>query len=453
VSVISATDLGNAARFGRDHQHQARHVHGLGWLTWDSMRWRPDQTGEVERLARDTVRGIPAEATALSDPKERAELLRWAAASEGRPRIEAMLKLAESELGIAAVPESFDRDIYSINTYSGVVNLRDGAVVASDPACNITKLAPVFYRPEALCPRWLTFLDRIMGGDLALIEFLQRAIGYSLTGDTTEQVVFMPYGTGANGKSTMLEVLRAILGDYSMQTPAETLLTKGQGGGIPNDVARLRGARFVTAVETDDGRRMAEPLVKMLSGGDTITARFLHREFFEFKANFKLWLATNHKPVIRGTDWAIWRRIRLIPFNVTIPEAERDKHLTEKLVAESPGIFAWAVEGCRQWQRIGLAEPDSVKAATEGYRDEMDPLSDWIAERCVVAPELRGLGLYSDYTEWAKANGRTALAGQAFSGQLERRGYARERRGGQTHFVGIGLAADAASERYPRAVP
>jgi putative DNA primase/helicase len=450
--LYTATDLGNAARFARDHQGHVRYVHGIGWHTWDAMRWATDRTGEVERLARDTVRAITNEITEHTDSKERTELLRWAAASEARARIEAMLKLAESELGLAAVPESFDRERMVFNTLSGVVDLLTGLRTPHDPSQQLTKVAHSFLNPEVPCPTWLSFLDRIMGGDLEKVEFLQRAIGYSLTGDTSEQCVFMAYGTGANGKSTLLEVLRSILGDYAMHTPAETLLSKGNGAGIPNDIARLRGARFVTAVETDDGRRMAEPLVKMLSGSDTITARFLHREFFEFKPTFKVWLATNHKPVIRGTDWAIWRRIRLVPFTVTIPEAERDKHLTEKLLREAPGILAWAVDGCREWQRIGLAEPESVKAATEGYRDEMDPLSDWIEERCVVAPQLQGIGLYTDYSTWAKGNGRTPLDGRAFSQQLERRGFTRERRGGQTYFDGIGIAAAATAERYPRAV-
>jgi putative DNA primase/helicase len=290
-----------------------------------------------------------------------------------------------------------------------------------------------------------------MAGNLGMIEFLQRAVGYSLTGDTSEQCFFMPWGSGQNGKSTMLDVLRTMLGDYAAQTPAETLMLKVGGGGIPNDLARLRGARFVTAVETDDGRRMAEPLVKMLSGGDVITARFLHREFFEFKPTFKVWLATNHKPVIKGTDYAIWRRVRLIPFVVTVPEAERDKKLTEKLLTELTGIFAWAVEGCRQWQRIGLAEPEPVTAATAGYREEMDPINDWISERCVVAEQLRGIGLYTDYVEWARANGRHPLDGPAFSQRLEERGHRRVRVGGHTQYEGIGMVATTA-ERYPRAV-
>jgi len=291
-----------------------------------------------------------------------------------------------------------------------------------------------------------------MAGNLDMIEFLQRAVGYSLTGETSEQCFFLLYGTGANGKTTFLEVMRTILGDYAMHSPAETFMVKQNGAGIPNDLARLRGARYVTVVESDDGQRIAEPLVKMVTGGDTITARFLHREFFEFKATFKVWLATNHKPVIRGTDYAIWRRVRMIPFTVTIPEGERDKKLPEKLLSESTAILGWAIEGALLWQKRGLAEPDMVKAATENYREEMDPLADWLAERCVTGPELQGLGLYSDYEVWAKENGRRPMDGRAFARRLEELGFKRDRRGGRTSFIGLGLSGEVTQERSLRAV-
>ena len=352
-----ATDIGNAARFAQDHHDQILYSQTLGWMVWDGMRWHRDDTGEVERLARDTLARLAAEAVRTGDKK----LASWATRSANKSRIDAMVSLGQSEIGIARRSEIFDANPRVFNTASGLIELKTGECRPTEPGDYVTMAAPVFYRREAECPVWLTFLDRVLGGNLDLIEFLQRAVGYSLTGLTIEQCLFLLYGSGANGKTTLLEALRGILGNYAQQTPTETLLLRGNGGsGIPNDLARLRGARLVCATEIEDGHRLAESLVKQLTGGDTITARFLHREFFEFRPQFKLWIATNHKPMIRGTDYAIWRRIRLVPFEVQIPPEERDAELPAKLAAESTGILAWAVEGCLQWQKKGLDAPEAV---------------------------------------------------------------------------------------------
>ena len=253
----------------------------------------------------------------------------------------------------------------------------------------ITKLAPVNFEPDAACPRWLEFLSRIMDGNEQLIDFLQRAVGYALTGETSEQCLFIFYGSGANGKSTFLQTMSYVLGDYSMSTPTETLLVKRRGA-IPNDVARLKGARFVIACEADAENRLAESLIKQMTGGDTISARFLHQEWFDFEPTHKVFFGTNHKPVIKGTDYAIWRRIRLVPFEITIPEGERDKNLPEKLKAEADGILAWAVQGCLVWQQQGLGVPEEVKAATDSYREEMDILGEFLKDRCRLSLECQG---------------------------------------------------------------
>lgn len=444
-AAFNLTDLGNAARFARDHKDRVRCCESLGWLTWDGARWRRDETGEVERLARDTIRMMYAEVATIPDEKRRMALALHAAASESRARLVAMVALAQSELGIAARASMFDREPFMLNTASGVVNLKTGEVKDHDPSASITRLAPTFYNRAAACPRWLTFLDRIMGGDLDRVDFLQRAVGYSLTGDTSEQVFFVLYGTGSNGKSTFLEVLRTVLGDYTLHTPAETLMMKPNGGGIPNDLARLRGARLVTAVESEDGRRLAESLLKQMTGGDTITARFLHKEFFEFRPEFKVWLATNHKPRIFGTDHAMWRRVRLVPFEVTIPASERDKGMTPQLVEESTGILAWAVEGCLHWQREGLREPESVLAATKTYREEMDPIAQFITDRCALDPALNAPtgALYAAFVAWCEKNGRVPMNSMRFSLHLQERGLkpGKNRRG--RFFEGIGLAAES----------
>ena len=289
---------------------------------------------------------------------------------------------------------------------------------------------PIDFDPDAECPIFLAFLERVMAGNCALIAFLQRAVGYSLTGLTGEQVLFLLYGLGANGKSTLLEILRALLGDYAQQTEFSTFLVRKQDG-VRNDLARLRGARFVSAVEMEGERRLSEALVKQLTGGDTISARFLFSEFFEFLPAFKLWLAANHKPEIRGTDHAMWRRVRLIPFTVTIPDDAQDKSLPAKLRAELPGILAWAVRGCLQWQANGLDAPDEVTRATEDYRAEMDVLGDFLAERCIdeSGTHVLAADLYGAYRLWSEQNGAEAISGVAFARRLTERGFTRVRVG------------------------
>jgi len=434
------TDMGNAARFARAAEGAVRYSPSSGWLTWDSARWRRDETGEVERLARDVVRAIYREAADEADSGKRRDIARWAATSESEPRLRALLSLAKSELGIATTADVFDREPMLLNTASGIVDLRTGEILEHDPAKGMSKLAPAFYSRSATCARWLTFLDEIMAHDLGMVEFLQRAIGYSVTGDTGEQVVFLLWGTGANGKSVFLETLRRVLGDYAVNASADTFLTK-PAGAIPNDVARLHGARLVTAIETGDGARLAESLVKQITGGDTLTARFLHREYFEFRPAFKVFLATNHKPRITGSDYAIWRRIRLIPFEVTIPPERRDPHLADKLAAESKGILAWAVEGCLAWQQRGLDPPERVLAATAGYQAEQDSLAGFISDRCAEGNGLRAYNLYGAYRRWAEDGGFHPMNATTFSMRLQAKGYTTGRDHGGRYFTGLSLLA------------
>ena len=282
-----------------------------------------------------------------------------------------------------------------------------------------------------------------MAGNADLIEFLQRAIGYSLTGDTSERAFLILHGAGRNGKSTLLETVRAVLGpDYADRTRTETLLAKKEGE-IPNDVAKLRGLRFVTASEADEGRRLAEATIKDLTGGDAISARFMRAEWFSFLPQFKLWLGTNHRPVIRGTDNAVWDRIRLVPFDVRIPEAEQDKHLRDKLLAEAPGILAWAVEGCRSWRQDGLGAPREVREATAGYRGEMDVLGAFLDDCCIVDPNAHAAAkdLYAAYTRWCDENGERSLSQKAVGQRLAERGFDAVRMGKSRsrYWVGVGV--------------
>ena len=334
-----------------------------------------------------------------------------------------------------------------MNVLNGTLDLRTGELRPHRREDLITKLAPVVYDHEARCPLFLAFLDRILAGNADLIAFVQRAVGYSLTGDVQERVLLILWGGGANGKSTLLETLRGMLGDYAMRTPTETLLVKREGA-IPNDIARLKGARFVSASEADEGKRLAEAQIKEMTGGDTITARFMRAEFFDFRPEFKLWLATNHKPVIRGTDKAIWDRIRLVPFNVRIPEAEQDKGLGAKLRDELPGILAWAVEGCLAWQRDGLGIAKDVQAATASYRDEMDVVAAFITDVCTVAPGARVQSrvLYEKYKRWCEENGERAVSQKALGEKLRERGLEpRKGSGGARWWHGVEVARVARS--------
>jgi len=414
---VRKSDQGNAMRLVHRHGQDLLYCHPWRkWLIWDGRRWRVDETAEVVRRAKEAVQSIYAEAAETADEKKRQDLEKHALKSEANARIKAMIESAQSEPGIPVLPDELDADLWLLNCLNGTLDLRTGELREHRREDRITKLIPVEYDPEATAPTWDAFLQRIMDGNEDLIAFLQRAVGYSLTGDVGERVLFFLHGRGANGKSTFLETVRALLGDYAQRAPTETLLAR-RSGNIPNDVARLRGARFVSASESEEGKRLNEPLIKEVTGGDTLCARFLHAEFFEFEPECKLWLSTNHKPVVRGTDKAIWDRIKLIPFAVTIPEAEQDKHFGEKLKAELAGILAWAMRGCLDWQENGLGVPGAVKRATESYREEMDTLGDFIKDCCVVGPTVEVItkDVYNVYVEWCKANGEQPISKRAFA--------------------------------------
>jgi len=431
------TDIGNAARFAAQHSPIVRYSSALGWLVWDSARWNRDESGAVERLARETIMGIYKEAAECEDSISRRNMASWAQQSESLNRMKAMLELGRSELGVAIHIDAFDRNKWLLNTMSGIVDLKTGNLADHNPEEYLTMLAPTFYYEGAECPRWLTFLDRIMASDLEMIEYIQRIIGYGLTGSTREQVLFMLHGEGANGKSTFLAVIRNILGDYAKNAAPETFMAQTTSGARP-DIARLRGARFVTTVETEDNRRLSESLVKQLTGSDTVTTRQLYRDEFEFRPQLKLFIATNHKPIIRGTDAAIWRRIRCVPFEVVIPEGERDMKLEEKLMEESAGILRWAVQGCLQWQDIGLSTPEKVLTATSTYRSENDQLGEFISECCTLDPQERGHSLYAAYHVWCESSGiKYPMTKKTFSEQLQRKGFVLGRDAVGYYYTGI----------------
>jgi len=446
------TDLGNARRLVAHAEGLIHFDHILRkWWAWDERRWPLDETGQVERLAKEAVAKIYAEAAQSPSDEDRKAIAKWAQRSESRDRIRAMIDLAASEPGVPIRTEELDQDPWLLTTLNGTVGLRDGKLRGHDPEDLLTRLVPTEFKPDVRSELWERALERVLP-DPEVRAFIQRAVGYSLTGEIGEQVLFLLWGAGANGKTTFIETLLGLLGDFAVKTPAETLLAK-RDTGIPNDVAKLRGARFIAAVEAEEGRRLAEARVKELTGGDTVAARFMRGEWFTFRLQGKLWLASNHRPVVRGTDHAMWRRIRLIPFTVTIPEEERDPHLGEKLRAEHVGILSWAVEGCLAWQRDGLCAPEAVRVATDDYRAEQDVLGGFLSESCVVGEAFRvaSADLYRAYKAWCDSSGEKPIRQRDLGLRLRERGFRPDREGKSRErgWLGLGLRATWADAEGP----
>ena len=439
------TDLGNAKRLCKCFGDELRYCPAWRrWLFWDGQRWQVDETGQAMRYAKETVVSILEEASRVANDDLRTKLRSWEEQSESAPRLRALLSVAETEEKIPVTPKQLDANPWYLNVRNGTVDLRTGEVLGANTGDLITKLTGGKCHGDrsARPTQWLEFLDQIFDGDAELISFVQQAVGYSLTGITREQCFFVLWGTGQNGKSTFLETIRAVLGEYAMSTDFSTFLSQ-RTGSIRNDIARLAGARFVTACEAEANRQLSEAVVKQLTGSDEVLARFLHREFFAFKPQFKLWLAANHKPTIQGTDNAIWRRVHLIWFPVTIPDEDQDKNLDDKLRAEMPGILQWAIDGCLTWQEAGaLKPPTAVKKATAEYRTEMDILGSFLDEQCITSQgtSAKTKDLYAAYQTWCVKGGESHITKIMFGRSLTERGFTKGRgTGGDIVYRGLNL--------------
>lgn len=440
-------DMGNAERFVDLFGENVRYCYTeKKWYFYNSMRWSVDNLGVILRMADKCVEAMKAEAKLYLQADEESggdmakAFEKHMKSSRSNKSKKAMLNEIEHHLPI--LPIQMDRYKMALNTPSGIINLKNGDVKAHNPEYYFTKITSVDCAEAADCPRWLAFLDDIFAGDKDLIRYIQKAVGYSLTGSTAEQCAFFLYGTGRNGKSTFIDVIRDVFGDYAANIQPETIMVKSsQSNAINSDIARLKGARLVTSVEPNEGVRLNEGLLKQLTGDDTVTARKLYSEEFEFKPEFKLWMATNHKPIIRGTDTGIWRRIHMIPFNVQIPEDKVDKNLTHKLKAEMTAIFKWCIDGCLMWQREGLQMPAAVLKSVREYRREMDVISAFIEDKCTLEGTVQASMLYAAYVSWADSNNEYCMSNTKFSTELAKR-FEKIKGRNYNYFTGISIRSE-----------
>lgn len=425
-------DVTNAERFTKQYSNLLKYNYRQRkWFIYDDKRWALDDSGEANRIAMKAVQQFAHAAIDNHNAKTVGKLL-------DAKSIDNMLRLAQS-LTILE-PDSLDAEPMLLACNNTALNLETGESIAFEPTLKISKLGGANYIADAECPKWHEFLSQIMANNQNLIGFLKRAVGYSLTGRTDEQCLFMMVGTGANGKSTFMNTISKLLGDYARQTPIDTLMVQ-RAGAATNDLARLDKCRLVIASEGEQSQKLAEAKIKAITGGDTIAARFLHQEYFEFKPQFKLWIATNEKPTITGTDNGIWRRIYVIPFNVTIPENQRDGDLSNKLQSELSGILNWALQGCLEWQGGGLKPPNEVQAATNEYRTDMDAVAQFIDDCCELESEgeTASAKLYTCYIAWCQANGEKQLKKNAFGSQLKHKGLTSTKSGNTRLWRGISI--------------
>jgi putative DNA primase/helicase len=446
---IQLTDVGNAQRLVALSGGSLRYcAPWKSWLRWDGRRWARDDRHQVREDAKALTRAMLHTAADRADDDEQRDLTVHALRSQKVERLRAMLECAQSDPAIAVAPAQLDADPWVLNVLNGTIDLRTGQLREHRPQDLITKLAPVHYDWAARSDVWDRFLADAMGGDLDVIAFLQRCVGYSLTGNTGEEVLFFLHGPEATGKSTFLEACKAAVGDYGRTADFSTFLQRKGDRGIPNDIAALAGARLVGAIEMADGKQLAEGLVKQLTGGDTVSARFLFGEFFDFVPQFKLWLAANDAPRVRHADRAIWRRILRIRFTHTVPVERRDPAVKATLkdpAVGGPAILAWAVHGCVAWQRDRLNVPAAIREATSHYRETQDLLREFFDDCCVFAPDAwtPSQALYRRYCGWAEGNGiRKPFDHRAFGRQIGEHGCTPEKRQQVRGWLGIRLISE-----------
>jgi|GEM_PF-820087 len=441
------TDMGNAQRLIKLFGNRIRYCKAYGdWLIYEGRRWIVDNLYQIESMAQQVPAQVLTEIPPTSNEETIKSFRKWSMMSQSRAAIANLIQSARSR--VAVTPNDLDRDPWLLNVQNGTINLQTGEFRSHRPSDMITRLAPVVYDPMAEAPTWDRFVLEIMNDDPDLVDYLRRAVGYSVTGIIRQHVFFCCYGTGANGKTTFFKTLAAILGDYANEIDSDLLVAQGLAQ-HPTGLTELEGRRLIVAEETEDSRRLAEAMVKKLTGGNPIQARKMHKDFYTFLPSHHLFLATNHKPEIRGMDPGIWRRIKLVPFEVSfdpkVPGGRKpDLGLDVKLAAEAPGILNWLLQGCRDWQERGLIEPEVIRTATQDYREEMDFLGWFLEERCTAEEDARIVlsVLYGEYVAWCGLANTNPLGIRKFSSQLTDKGYTTKKTNSIVSKLGLRLKTE-----------
>jgi putative DNA primase/helicase len=447
IEFFKCTDYGNCERLVYWHGNNIRYCHDLkAWFIWDGIRWKEDNFGEIRRRAKDVVRRIYKEASECTDDDMRKSYLKHIKESESNFKQKALIELAQSEIEVSILQNQLDSNDYFFNVLNGTIDLETGELLPHQRENLITRLSPVNYDPDAKLELWDNFLNTVTSGKEGIKEgikaFLQQAVGYSLTGDTAEEVLFFVHGEAATGKSTFIEAVKAVMGDYAKTADFESFLKRKEVGTIRNDIANLAGARLVTSIEVDEGKALAEGLIKMITGGDTVRARFLYHEGFDFLPKMKLWLCANHVPKVKHDDEAMWRRILKIPFNHVIPKEDRDSQVKKTLKDPSiagPAILAWAVKGCGLYLEKGkLCVPEGITKATEDYRASMDIMKPFIDECCILGIEktARVTDLHNKYIEWSGYH----ISRKEFGNKLEALNFKKDKKESGWFWIGIGIS-------------
>ena len=437
------TDAANGEQFAFMHGGSLKYVADAGrWLQWDGKRWADGLEVDLLQRAKATAESLLHHAVQIRSDEQRKAAFAWALQSANVGRLKAMITMGASERDVRLTASDLDHDPMMLNVDNGTLDLMRATLNPHDRSDYITRIVPLAYDPAAECPRWRQFLDEVFDHDEELIAYVQRAVGYTLTGDTREHALFLLWGNGCNGKSVFIEILRALLGEFATSAPMATFTSKRDGSTPTNDLAMLRGARLVSVQESEETAGFSESLVKQITGGDAITARFLHREFFTFLPQFKPWIATNHKPRVRGTDDGFWRRVKLIPFTVSFLNRQ-DKTLFQTLRSELSGILNWAVAGCCLWQVDGLGTAKAVDAATQSYREESDAIAQFVSDCLVVNMDaeisITAKRVYQLYCAWCEENGEKPKAQKRLGEYLFKiEGVKPYRSRGERGYEGIG---------------
>lgn len=441
---IHCTDFGNAIRFMKHYGQSCLYCSQQdAWYLWNGDGyWKKDSLLFIQHMVREMLQNIYNETQYAGDPDKRTMLAKWAIQCEHPQHIQSCLKELAKMPSIAVPVDKFDNDKFLFNMKNGTYDLQNHIFLQHDRINFITRQVLFDYNPSATCPEFMKFLNRIFRSRQdkeEIIQYLQKGIGYSLTGDTSKQVIFLLHGSGANGKSTLIETIRKLMGDYGTTISANALTTK-KNDSVRNDIARLMNVRFVSTSENAIGTSLDEELIKNLTGGDQVAARFLFQEEFLFHPHLKLWWAFNHPPGIRDMTHSLWRRLKMIPFEDRIPDGEQIPQmiLLAQFERELPGIFNWVINGLKEFQKGGLVDVMAVSNAIEHFREDQDVLFDFIKDCCYV-PEQQTIeptkisesikNLYTKYTEWFNKNNmdyKYMMSKKRFSQELSDRGFKRE---------------------------